>query len=234
MPLTDCLSRTLQSGEPWRGMWIFPESYPLLKACKVLGADQTDTHFSRQVVFLSTKSYCLSGHLGWIRELVVLVHVMCTSCIQCGPCLTVLECLSFRRWKKSVECERHLWQLATLFLLKTYISDEQLFFSFFIFLVVDLTVYASLPPALPSLFLFLSQACDNLSDHLLRAVLNLLRREVSEHGRHLQQYFNLFVMYANLGKHPSPVHSTCSSGLLSPLPPGSYSDPFSVSVVCVT
>ncbi|KAJ8282529.1 hypothetical protein COCON_G00050480 [Conger conger] len=44
-------------------------------------------------------------------------------------------------------------------------------------------------------------ACDNLSlsDHLLRAVLNLLRREVSEHGRHLQQYFNLFVMYANLG-----------------------------------
>uniref|UniRef100_A0A0D9S0E2 ubiquitinyl hydrolase 1 n=1 Tax=Chlorocebus sabaeus TaxID=60711 RepID=A0A0D9S0E2_CHLSB len=46
-----------------------------------------------------------------------------------------------------------------------------------------------------------SQACDNLSlsDHLLRATLNLLRREVSEHGRHLQQYFNLFVMYANLG-----------------------------------
>ncbi|XP_046903853.1 probable ubiquitin carboxyl-terminal hydrolase FAF-X isoform X1 [Hypomesus transpacificus] len=46
-----------------------------------------------------------------------------------------------------------------------------------------------------------TQVCDNLglSDHLLRAVLNLLRREVSEHGRHLQQYFNLFVMYANLG-----------------------------------
>ncbi|XP_077003331.1 ubiquitin carboxyl-terminal hydrolase 9X-like isoform X2 [Tamandua tetradactyla] len=46
-----------------------------------------------------------------------------------------------------------------------------------------------------------SQIYDNLSlsDHLLRAVLNLLRREVSEHGRHLQQYFNLFVMYANLG-----------------------------------
>lgn len=46
-----------------------------------------------------------------------------------------------------------------------------------------------------------SQAYDSLSlsDHLLRAALNLLRREVSEHGRHLQQYFNLFVMYANLG-----------------------------------
>lgn len=51
------------------------------------------------------------------------------------------------------------------------------------------------------------QGCDNLSlsDHLLRAVLNLLRREVSEHGRHLQQYFNLFVMYANLGKEHAPV-----------------------------
>ena len=35
------------------------------------------------------------------------------------------------------------------------------------------------------------KGCDNLSlsDHLLRAVLNLLRREVSEHGHHLQQYF---------------------------------------------
>lgn len=46
-----------------------------------------------------------------------------------------------------------------------------------------------------------AQVCEGvtLSDHLLRAVLNLLRREVSEHGRHLQQYFNLFLMYANLG-----------------------------------
>uniref|UniRef100_A0A668SP57 ubiquitinyl hydrolase 1 n=1 Tax=Oreochromis aureus TaxID=47969 RepID=A0A668SP57_OREAU len=46
-----------------------------------------------------------------------------------------------------------------------------------------------------------AQGCDNLSlsDHLLRAVLNLLRREVSEHGRHLQQYFNLFVIYLVLG-----------------------------------
>ncbi|XP_063100555.1 probable ubiquitin carboxyl-terminal hydrolase FAF-X isoform X2 [Cavia porcellus] len=46
-----------------------------------------------------------------------------------------------------------------------------------------------------------NQIGDNLSlsDHLLKAVLNLLRREVSEHGRHLQQYFNLFLMYANLG-----------------------------------
>lgn len=60
------------------------------------------------------------------------------------------------------------------------------------------------------------QGCDNLSlsDHLLRAVLNLLRREVSEHGRHLQQYFNLFVMYANLGKELVPVtQPSCPSAL---------------------
>lgn len=38
-----------------------------------------------------------------------------------------------------------------------------------------------------------------LSDHILSAVLALLRKEVSEHGRHLQQYFNLFLMYLNLG-----------------------------------
>ncbi|EHB09100.1 Putative ubiquitin carboxyl-terminal hydrolase FAF-Y [Heterocephalus glaber] len=47
----------------------------------------------------------------------------------------------------------------------------------------------------------INQMGDNLSlsDHLLKAVLNLLRREVSEYGHHLQQYFNLFLMYANLG-----------------------------------
>ncbi|XP_030838236.1 probable ubiquitin carboxyl-terminal hydrolase FAF-X isoform X3 [Strongylocentrotus purpuratus] len=38
-----------------------------------------------------------------------------------------------------------------------------------------------------------------LSNHLLRAVLDLLKKEVSEHGRHLTQYFQLFQMYANLG-----------------------------------
>lgn len=62
--------------------------------------------------------------------------------------------------------------------------------------------------------MFVCQGCDNLSlsDHLLRAVLNLLRREVSEHGRHLQQYFNLFVMYANLGKkHSAVTQQSCTS-----------------------
>ncbi len=38
-----------------------------------------------------------------------------------------------------------------------------------------------------------------LSDHLLQTVLALLWMEVSEHGRHLQQYFSLFVTYASLG-----------------------------------
>ncbi|XP_067944193.1 ubiquitin carboxyl-terminal hydrolase 9X-like [Watersipora subatra] len=38
-----------------------------------------------------------------------------------------------------------------------------------------------------------------LSDHLIMAVLALLRKEVSENGRHVTQYFHLFLMYCNLG-----------------------------------
>ncbi|XP_035221479.1 probable ubiquitin carboxyl-terminal hydrolase FAF-X isoform X2 [Stegodyphus dumicola] len=38
-----------------------------------------------------------------------------------------------------------------------------------------------------------------LADHLIMAVLNLLKKEVSEHGRHLTQYFSLFAMFASLG-----------------------------------
>ena len=44
-----------------------------------------------------------------------------------------------------------------------------------------------------------SESANTLSDYLLHAVLSLLKKEVSEHGRHLTQYFHLFQMYANLG-----------------------------------
>ncbi|KAK6195512.1 hypothetical protein SNE40_000926 [Patella caerulea] len=57
------------------------------------------------------------------------------------------------------------------------------------------------PPLVQGLYVQ-GQAADpnaTLSDHLLMAVLSLLRKEVSEHGRHLQQYFHLFLMYLNLG-----------------------------------
>lgn len=40
----------------------------------------------------------------------------------------------------------------------------------------------------------------SLSDHILCAILRLLHREVSEHGRHLPQYCNVFHMYATQGK----------------------------------
>lgn len=74
----------------------------------------------------------------------------------------------------------------------------------FLFYAKEIISYLHLVARKQPMF-HLLQAYDNLSlsDHLLRAVLNLLRREVSEHGRHLQQYFNLFVMYANLGKNLS-------------------------------
>ncbi|CAG5128792.1 unnamed protein product, partial [Candidula unifasciata] len=37
-----------------------------------------------------------------------------------------------------------------------------------------------------------------LSDHLLVAALSLLKKDISEHGRHLQQYFHLFHLYLNM------------------------------------
>lgn len=40
----------------------------------------------------------------------------------------------------------------------------------------------------------------SLSDHILWALLELLQREVSEHGRHLPQYCTVFHMYASQGK----------------------------------
>ncbi|XP_014217217.1 probable ubiquitin carboxyl-terminal hydrolase FAF-X isoform X3 [Copidosoma floridanum] len=39
----------------------------------------------------------------------------------------------------------------------------------------------------------------NLSDHLVHAVLTLLQREISDHGRHLPHYFSFFLSYASLG-----------------------------------
>lgn len=38
-----------------------------------------------------------------------------------------------------------------------------------------------------------------LADHIFQAVLNLLSKEVADYGRHLSQYFNLFLVYASLG-----------------------------------
>lgn len=38
-----------------------------------------------------------------------------------------------------------------------------------------------------------------LSDYVMVAILELLKKEISEHGRHLAQYFHLFLMYANIG-----------------------------------
>ncbi|KAK3589909.1 hypothetical protein CHS0354_034922 [Potamilus streckersoni] len=56
------------------------------------------------------------------------------------------------------------------------------------------------PPLIPGLYA--DQVADpsvSQSDHLLMTVLQLLKKEVSDHGRNLQQYFHLFLMYANLG-----------------------------------
>ncbi|XP_065164971.1 probable ubiquitin carboxyl-terminal hydrolase FAF-X isoform X2 [Atheta coriaria] len=44
-----------------------------------------------------------------------------------------------------------------------------------------------------------ADAAATLSDHILWALLSLLQREVSEHGRHLPHYCNVFHMYASQG-----------------------------------
>ncbi|GFU01705.1 probable ubiquitin carboxyl-terminal hydrolase FAF-X [Nephila pilipes] len=54
------------------------------------------------------------------------------------------------------------------------------------------------PPALENLP-FAGDSNSTLAHNLIVAVLSLLRKEVSEHGRHLTQYFSLFAMFASLG-----------------------------------
>ncbi|XP_059175144.1 probable ubiquitin carboxyl-terminal hydrolase FAF-X isoform X4 [Physella acuta] len=56
------------------------------------------------------------------------------------------------------------------------------------------------PPAIASLSAANTQLDPSatLSDHLLVAALSLLKKDISEHGRHLQQYFHLFLMYLNM------------------------------------
>ena len=44
-----------------------------------------------------------------------------------------------------------------------------------------------------------------LADHIFQVVLNLLSKEVADYGRHLSQYFNLFLVYASLGP-PEKAH----------------------------
>lgn len=39
----------------------------------------------------------------------------------------------------------------------------------------------------------------HLWEYILESILHLLRRELSEYGRHLVQYFGFFVQYANIG-----------------------------------
>ncbi|XP_033356836.1 probable ubiquitin carboxyl-terminal hydrolase FAF-X isoform X1 [Bombus vosnesenskii] len=54
------------------------------------------------------------------------------------------------------------------------------------------------PPSLNAPTILLDPTA-TLSDHLLHAVLSLLHREISDHGRHLPHYFSLFHTYASLG-----------------------------------
>jgi len=52
-------------------------------------------------------------------------------------------------------------------------------------------------PASASSIVLASEA--TLADHIFKGVLNLWDEEVEAYGRHLSQYFNLFLVYASLG-----------------------------------
>ena len=52
-------------------------------------------------------------------------------------------------------------------------------------------------PASDSSIVLASEA--TLADRIFQVVLNLWDKEVADYGRHLSQYFNLFLVYASLG-----------------------------------
>ena len=67
--------------------------------------------------------------------------------------------------------------------------------SFFVF-PVSLSFF---PPLLSFLLQLPEKALTPFSEIALTSLLQLLKKEVSEHSRHLQQYFQAFLNYANKG-----------------------------------
>ena len=67
--------------------------------------------------------------------------------------------------------------------------------SFFVF-PVSLSLF---PPLLSFLLQLPEKALTPFSEIALTSLLQLLKKEVSEHSRHLQQYFQAFLNYANKG-----------------------------------
>ena len=67
--------------------------------------------------------------------------------------------------------------------------------SFFVF-PVSLSLF---PPLLSFLLPLPEKALTPFSEIALTSLLQLLKKEVSEHSRHLQQYFQAFLNYANKG-----------------------------------
>ena len=64
------------------------------------------------------------------------------------------------------------------------------------------SLFANTYSARNPVYFYFNVELDNkatLSEHILTTVLGLLRKEVPEHGRHLQQYFQLFLMYSTIG-----------------------------------
>jgi len=94
--------------------------------------------------------------------------------------------------------------ILTEYLLECPSSEVRVTFVKIFVILTSLTLTDGPCPNLPSAtgHSQLSDPSATLSDHLLTAALDLLKKDISEHGRHLQQYFHLFLMYLNMNNSP--------------------------------
>ncbi|XP_076338950.1 ubiquitin carboxyl-terminal hydrolase 9X-like isoform X1 [Tachypleus tridentatus] len=113
-------------------------------------------------------------------------------------CLHLRNSRNVRRWFANAALFAHPHRFCE-YLLECPSSEVR---SAFVKIIVFVAHFSLQDGPCPTPVHFTSPPADpnaTLSDHLLQAVLSLLKKEVSEYGRHLTQYFSLFVMYASLG-----------------------------------
>lgn len=177
---------------------------------------QVDKHNWQKVVIITTSLFLLSAGLTlWSQTLAapkvytlpLLANVSFAHANANGnSCLSLHVC---RKWDADLSSS-----LGFPNMLRTLWCDNaKLCWNGFLFLLKISLLFV----VMLSLFVCLAEL-DNkatLSDHILTAVLGLLKKEVPEHGRHLQQYFHFFLMYSMIG--PPEVCTICLTVSIVPI-----------------
>ena len=110
---------------------------------------------------------------------------ICTWCqLHRGPHWVIIHLLYFSPFPPSSPLLPHL---------TSFLSSP-----IFIFFCLSCSLSHS-PPLLSFLLPLPEKALTPFSEIALTSLLQLLKKEVSEHSRHLQQYFQAFLNYANKG-----------------------------------